>query len=99
VAILPARAARRDLLHAQRGHPDRSLRGRTITHVHYLDLGVLPALPPVQGGDDAALARWVAVGDLPGMESAFFEDHFQILRQFLPLAEQQPQPDTDAKIG
>jgi bifunctional NMN adenylyltransferase/nudix hydrolase len=80
-------------------HPDRSLRGRTITHVHYLDLGVLPALPPVQGGDDAALARWVAVGDLPGMESAFFEDHFQILRQFLPLAEQQPQPDTDAKIG
>lgn len=26
-------------------HPDRSLRGRTITHVHYLDLGVQPSLP------------------------------------------------------
>ncbi len=80
-------------------HPDRSLRGRTITHVHYLDLGVLPSLPPVQGGDDAALARWVAVCDLPAMESAFFEDHFQILRQFLPLPVQQPLADTGVKIG
>lgn len=80
-------------------HPDRSLRGRTITHVHYLDLGVLPSLPPVQGGDDAALARWVAVCDLPAMESAFFEDHFQILRQFLPIPVQQPLEDTGAKIG
>ncbi len=79
-------------------HPDRSLRGRTLTHVHYLDLGVLPALPPVQGGDDAAVARWIAVADLPGMESAFFEDHFQILRQFLPIPEQGV-PDTDAEIG
>ena len=80
-------------------HPDRSLRGRTITHVHYLDLGVLPSLPPVQGGDDAAVARWVSVSDLPAMESAFFEDHFQILRQFLPLPVQQPLADTDVKIG
>ena len=80
-------------------HPDRSLRGRTITHVHYLDLGVLPSLPPVQGGDDAALARWVDVCDLPAMESAFFEDHFQILRQFLPLPVQQPLADTGVKIG
>lgn len=79
-------------------HPDRSLRGRTITHVHYLDLGMLPALPPVQGGDDAALARWVPVADLAGMESAFFEDHFQILRQFLPIPEQGG-TDTDVKIG
>lgn len=79
-------------------HPDRSLRGRTITHVHYLDLGLLPALPPVQGGDDAALARWVPVAELPGMEGAFFEDHFQILRQFLPIAEPHL-ADMDTKIG
>ena len=65
-------------------HPDRSLRGRTITHVHYLDLGMQPALPPVQGADDAALARWVPIADLAQMEGDFFEDHFQILCQFLP---------------
>ena len=66
-------------------HPDRSLRGRTITHVHYLDLGMQPALPPVQGADDAALARWVPIADLAQMEGDFFEDHFQILCQFLPI--------------
>lgn len=66
-------------------HPDRSLRGRTITHVHYLDLGLQPSLPPVQGADDAALARWVPIADLAQMEGEFFEDHFQILCQFLPI--------------
>lgn len=73
-------------------HPDRSLRGRTITHVHYLDLGVQPGLPPVQGADDAAQARWVPVADLPQMEGEFFEDHFQILCQFLPIALSNEQP-------
>ena len=62
------------------------LRGRTITHVHYMDLGEQPHPPRVMGGDDAALARWVPVAELPGMEGAFFEDHFQILCQFLPIA-------------
>ncbi|CAM4043757.1 bifunctional nicotinamide-nucleotide adenylyltransferase/Nudix hydroxylase [Comamonas aquatilis] len=66
-------------------HPDRSLRGRTITHVHYLNLGMQPSLPPVQGADDAAQARWVPVADLAQMEDEFFEDHFQILCQFLPI--------------
>ncbi|MDR0225297.1 MAG: bifunctional nicotinamide-nucleotide adenylyltransferase/Nudix hydroxylase [Burkholderiaceae bacterium] len=80
-------------------HPDRSLRGRTITHVHYLDLGVLPTLPSVQGGDDAAVARWVPVAQLAHMETGFFEDHFQILAQFLPLDLQQAAADMDAKIG
>ena len=80
-------------------HPDRSLRGRTITHVHHLDLGLLPALPPVQGGDDAALARWVPVADLPGMETGFFEDHFQILCRLLPITLQQAPADTAQEIG
>ena len=67
-------------------HPDRSLRGRTVTHVHYLDLGEQPSLPPVKGSDDAALARWVPLSELPGTEGQLFEDHFQILCQFLPIA-------------
>ena len=65
-------------------HPDRSQRGRTITHVHCFDLGDAP-LPGVQGGDDAALAQWLPIDRLASMEDAFFEDHFQILDRFLHL--------------
>lgn len=65
-------------------HPDRSLRGRTITHVHYFDLG--EAHPPeVAGADDAAVARWFALDQLASMEQQFFEDHFHILDHFLAL--------------
>ena len=65
-------------------HPDRSQRGRTITHAHYFDLGDAP-LPAVQGDDDALLAKWVPVADLPSLEDAFFEDHFHMLDHFLGL--------------
>lgn len=65
-------------------HPDRSQRGRTITHAHYFDLGDAP-LPQVQGDDDALLAQWVPVADLPSMEDRFFEDHFHMLDHFLGL--------------
>ena len=65
-------------------HPDRSQRGRTITHAHYFDLGDAP-LPQVQGDDDALLAQWVPVADLPSMENRFFEDHFHMLDHFLGL--------------
>ena len=37
-------------------HPDRSQRGRTITHAHYFDLGDRE-LPEVRGGDDARSRR------------------------------------------
>lgn len=65
-------------------HPDRSQRGRTVTHVHAFDLGDA-ALPRVTGGDDAAQARWFAIDALPAMEETFFEDHFHILDHFLGL--------------
>ena len=65
-------------------HPDRSVRGRTITHAHYFNLG--DALPPeVAGADDAAEARWLPIADLCSMEREFFEDHFNILDHFLGL--------------
>ena len=61
-------------------HPDRSLRGRTITHVFVLHLpGTV--LPAVQAGDDAAAARWVPLAELPQLESQMFEDHFHVLRR------------------
>ncbi len=65
-------------------HPDRSLRGRTITHAHRFDLGPC-RLPEVAGADDAALACWVPIGELSGMEGLFFEDHFNILDHFFRL--------------
>jgi bifunctional NMN adenylyltransferase/nudix hydrolase len=65
-------------------HPDRSARGRTITHAHFFDLGeTMPVA--VRGADDAAEAHWVPIADLAAMENEFFEDHFAILNHFLAL--------------
>ena len=63
-------------------HPDRSLRGRTITHAFHFDF---PAgdLPPVRGGDDAAKARWIPLSELRAMESQVYEDHFYIIERFV----------------
>ncbi|MES2072122.1 MAG: bifunctional nicotinamide-nucleotide adenylyltransferase/Nudix hydroxylase [Pseudomonadota bacterium] len=65
-------------------HPDRSLRGRTITHAHFFDLKH-DQLPEVEAADDAASASWVAIEELAGMEELFFDDHFHILDHFLKL--------------
>lgn len=64
-------------------HPQRSLRGRTITHAHFFDLGG-PA-PSVRGGSDARAAQWVSIAGLPAIETAFFEDHYAILDHFFDL--------------
>lgn len=66
-------------------HPDRSQRGRTITHAHYFALGAMP-FPPIQAGDDAAFAQWVPVTQLRTLEAQCFEDHFHILEHFLKPA-------------
>lgn len=65
-------------------HPDRSQRGRTITHAHYFDLGD-EALPAVRADDDAMQVEWVDVERLPALEDEFFEDHFHMLDHFLVL--------------
>lgn len=63
--------------------PDRSLRGRTITHVfRYVCAGEAP--PAVRGGDDADRAAWHAVAALE--PSNLFEDHWSILEVMLGLA-------------
>lgn len=67
-------------------HPQRSLRGRTITHAHFFDLG--RHTPDVQAADDAAEAQWVPIGRLAAMESELFEDHFAILDHFFELSAQ-----------
>ncbi len=65
-------------------HPDRSQRGRTITHAHYFDFGDRE-LPEVRAGDDAASAQWVPIDQLLSLEDQFMDDHFHILDHFLGL--------------
>ena len=65
-------------------HPDRSQRGRTITHAHYFDLGDAQ-FPNVQADDDALQVQWTRIDQLAGMEEEFFEDHFHMLDHFLGL--------------
>jgi bifunctional NMN adenylyltransferase/nudix hydrolase len=63
-------------------HPERSLRGRTITHAFHFEF---PAgeLPAVRGSDDAAKARWFPLADALALEPQLFEDHFHIIEFFL----------------
>ncbi|MBE7369296.1 bifunctional nicotinamide-nucleotide adenylyltransferase/Nudix hydroxylase [Ramlibacter pallidus] len=65
-------------------HPDRSQRGRVITHAFYFDLGDR-MLPEIAGSDDAAEARWVPISELPSLEEQFHDDHFHILDAFLDI--------------
>ncbi len=62
--------------------PERSLRGRIITHAFHFHFPSGP-LPQVEGGDDAATAEWKSFAELRSMRSLFFEDHFSILEFFL----------------
>lgn len=63
-------------------HPDRSLRGRTITHAFHFDFPT-GELPPVKGSDDAEKARWFPVSEALEMGPQLFEDHLYILEFFL----------------
>ena len=62
--------------------PDRSLRGRTITHAFHF---AFPSgeLPAVKGGSDASRARWVRLAEALAMGEQFFEDHLDIVRHFV----------------
>jgi len=66
-------------------HPDRSSRGRTITHTYRFNLDPSQPLPRVRGQDDAAKAEWVSFADFEGMESVMFEDHFYIIKAMLAM--------------
>lgn len=63
-------------------HPDRSLRGRTITNAFCIDLGA-GNLPKVKGNDDADKAWWMSLRDVLRNEEMFFEDHWHILNYFI----------------
>ncbi len=61
--------------------PNRSLRGRTVTHCGYIVIHDKD-LPKVKGSDDAEWAGWVPIHELPSMRDQFFEDHYSILATY-----------------
>lgn len=65
--------------------PNRSLRGRTITHAYYIDLPPQPEskFPDIKGSDDALKAKWIPLSVIRKMEEQLFEDHFFIINKFL----------------
>lgn len=63
--------------------PDRSLRGRIITHAFLFRLPERRKLFEVKGGDDAAHAHWYRIGELTA--DRFFEDHWSIVHQMADL--------------
>lgn len=63
-------------------HPERSLRGRTITHAFLINLKP-GLLPQVKGSDDADKAWWMPLSEFYTRESEFFEDHFHIISYFV----------------
>lgn len=69
--------------------PDRSQRGRTISHTFHFDLGHEP-LPAIEADDDAQSAEWIDINRLADMEDQFHDDHFQMLDHFLGLVTDGP---------
>jgi bifunctional NMN adenylyltransferase/nudix hydrolase len=65
-------------------HPNRSCRGRFITHAHFFDL-TIEYFPDIQAADDLQEVVWVAIDKLKYMEEYLFEDHFHILKQFVDI--------------
>jgi bifunctional NMN adenylyltransferase/nudix hydrolase len=65
-------------------HPDRSLRGRVITHATLFNLGN-GQLPIVRGGDDAEDAFWMPVHEVYSHPERFFDDHSALIASMLKL--------------
>lgn len=63
-------------------HPNRSQRGRTITHAFYFELPAGGELPQVKGDDDAEHAMWVPLAELFTREEEVYEDHLHIINYF-----------------
>lgn len=70
-------------------HPNRSLRGRTVTHAYCIRLDIWDnldetfGLPELRAGSDASQVRWVPIAEALGSSDKFFEDHHAILSSFL----------------
>ncbi len=69
--------------------PERSLRGRTITHCGLIVLDPVTSihtLPKVKGGDDASFAAWISLNEIESMKNNIFEDHYFMIKQMLNMS-------------
>lgn len=62
--------------------PNRSLRGRTITHVFGIELPP-GKLPRVKGSDDAEKAKWIPLDVFEKMQRQMFEDHWIVIKEII----------------
>ncbi|MCG8426146.1 MAG: bifunctional nicotinamide-nucleotide adenylyltransferase/Nudix hydroxylase [Chromatiales bacterium] len=58
--------------------PNRSLRGRTVTHAGLIQLDDTADLPKVKGSDDAEVAAWFPLSQIE--PSFMYEDHYDIIK-------------------
>ena len=68
-------------------HPDRDLRGRTITAAYLIELdGGNGELPRVKGSDDAKKAKWFKLSEIEEMEEFIYGDHKHIINTMVARA-------------
>lgn len=65
--------------------PNRSERGRTITHAFCFMLDDSVDLPHVKGMDDAEKAFWMPLSEVYENRDKFYEDHYTIISSFVDL--------------
>lgn len=61
--------------------PDRSSRGRTITHAYYMEYNS-KEFPKVKANEDLAEVHWIPLNQLKMMSEDIFEDHLHIIDYF-----------------
>ncbi|AEB28295.1 bifunctional nicotinamide-nucleotide adenylyltransferase/Nudix hydroxylase [Francisella hispaniensis] len=65
-------------------YPDRSVRGRTISHVGLFIFDQWPSLPEINAADDAKDVKWLALSsNIKNMCDKMLEDHYQIITLLL----------------
>ena len=68
-------------------HPDRDLRGRTITMAYLIELnGGNGELPRVKGSDDAKKAKWFKLSEIEDMGEYLYGDHQHIIQTMVSRA-------------
>lgn len=68
-------------------HPDRDLRGRTLTQAFLVELtGGDGSLPKVKGSDDAKKAKWFKLSEIESMGEVIYADHKHIIQTLVARA-------------
>lgn len=85
---VPEIVLRKSITYAKRfDHPDRDLRGRTITEAFLFELtGGDGTLPKVKGSDDAKKAKWFKLSQIEGMGEHIYSDHMHIIETLVARA-------------